>query len=196
MKSLITLGCSSALLLTACQHTANLPQTARVQAHQSDAEIVACMQTIMKLDEGRWDYMGTIAQLGGRFRTYAATSVHATAGPDMWSSKAFGGDFGGDESSADISYVKRVGTAMIPLTDGKLNEAESVNYTSCLGPDPEGRYQATTEYKMPNGDGTFDTSYSTNWYSEHGSYYAEDHYNEEGRIVSRRSGVNKPASKK
>ena len=163
-------------------------------AGQNEAEIVSCIRTIMKLDEGRWAYMGTIARVGGKFRTYEAISIHSSAGPDMWSSKAFGGDVGGTEESAETNLVKLVGTSIVPIENGNPNEQGAIKYLSCVGPDPEGRYEAHLEYKIPVGDGKFDTSKNVSWYSEHGSYYAEDHFNEEGRIIARRSGVNTPAA--
>ena len=91
------------------------------------------------------------------------------------------------------SHIQLVGTAIVPLEDGELNHEGAVNYISCIGPDPEGRYEANIEYKIPNDDGTSDFVKSVSWFSEHGSYYAEDHINEEGRVVARRSGVYTPA---
>jgi len=180
----------SVLLFTsACQHQG---KTAQINANQNEANIAPCIRTVMALDEGRWAYMGTIARLNGKFRTYETTSVHAAAGPDMWSSKSFGGDVGGDEESAEIGYVKLVGTSIVPIEDGELIEAAAVNYLACVGPDAEGRYQATREYKIPNGDGTYDQAKNVSWYSQHGSYFVEDNFNEAGRVVARRSGVNTP----
>ena len=184
----IVIGAAALLAVNACQ-TVSAPK----KVNQSEAEIASCIRTVMKLDEGRWNYMGTIARLNGTFRTYETTSVHASAGPDMWSSKAFGGNVGGTEEEAKIGYVKLVGTSIVPIEDGVLQEVAAINYLSCIGPDEEGRYEASLEYKLPNKDGTFDTAKNLTWYSEHGSYFAEDNLNSLGRIVARRSGVNTPA---
>jgi hypothetical protein len=112
----------------------------------------------------------------------------------MWSYKSFGGDTEVKEADAEISFSKLVGTSMIPMEDGELKHEEAFKYKSCVGPDAEGRYEAWIEYKMPIGDGKYVTSQNMTWYSEHGSYYAEDIYNVEGRLASRRSGVNTPVS--
>ncbi len=183
--------CSAAFLITSACTTS--PAMDQVTIKQSEAEITSCMRAIRKLDEGRWAYMGTIATLNGKFRTYEAISVHAAEGPDIWSNLSFGGDVGGTEDTAETGFVKLVGTSMIPLKDGELNQGEGVKFLSCVGPDKEGRYEARLEYKLSNGDGTFDTSKNVSWYSAHGSYYAEDHYSEDGRVTARRSGVYTPA---
>ena len=183
---------AAALLITSACQSVSTPAT----TIQSQAEIASCLRTVMKLDEGRWAYMGTIARLNGTFRTYQTTSIHADAGPDTWSSKSFGGDIADTEETAETGLVKLVGASIIPMEDGVLQEAQAINYLSCIGPDKEGRYEARLEYPLPNGDGTFDTAKNTSWYSEQGSYYAEDIYNTAGRVVARRSGVNTPASEK
>ena len=175
---------AAALLLTSACKTSSLPA-------QSDAEISACMRTVLKLDEGRWNYMGTIGRLNGTFRTYETTSIHAAAGEDMWSSKSFGGDVGGTEADAEIGYIKMVGTTLVPLEDGVLNREGAIQYKSCVGPDPEGRYEAHIEYKISHDDMS-DSVKSVSWFSKHGSYYAEDHTNEQGQVVARRSGVYTP----
>ena len=174
----------------ACSHTGSL---AGVEHAQGEAEIASCIRTIMALEQGRWNYMGTIGQTRGKFRTYEATIVNAAVGPDTWSSKAFGGDVGGDEASADIGHNKLIGTALVSMEDGEPNEAEAHQIESCVGPDAEGRYEIKQTYKMPNGSGGYVTSQNMTWYSEFGSYYAEDIRNEDGRIMSRRSGVYTPA---
>lgn len=182
---------ATALLFTsACQHTAKVSSA----TEQSEADITSCIRTIMALDEGRWSYMGTIARLNGKFRTYETTSVHTSTGVDTWSSKSFGGDVGGDEQSAEIGHVKLVGTSIIPIENGELMEETAIKYLSCVGPDAEGRYEASLEYKLPNGDGTYDSAKNVSWYSEHGSYYAEDIFDTSGRVVARRSGVNTPVN--
>jgi len=183
--------CTTAILfLFACQSTGNAAAKS-----QSDTEIANCIRTVMALEEGRWNYMGTIAQVYGKFRTYEAVIVNAEAGEDMWSSKAFGGDFGGDEASAELGYNKLIGTSLVSTDDGAPNHAEAHVIKSCVGPDPEGRYEIKQDYKMPNGKGGYVTARNMTWYSEHGSYYAEDIYNEDGRIQSRRSGVYTPVTK-
>jgi hypothetical protein len=160
---------------------------------QTEADITTCMRTVLGMDQGRWDYMGTIARLDGKFRTYQATSVHMAMGDDVWASKSFGGDVGGTEEAAEFGQVKLVGASMIPIEEGELQYDAAIQYISCKGPDIEGRYEVELDYKLPNGDGTFDTAKNITWYSEHGSYYAEDIFNEQGRVVARRSGVNTPA---
>ncbi len=187
----IIISTAALLAAAACQaSSAAGPE----KANQSEVEIISCIRTVAALDEGRWNYMGTIAKVWGKFRTYEAISVHAAAGPDMWSYKSFGGDTEVEEADAEVSYSKLVRTSMIPMEDGELKPEEAFKYLSCVGPDPEGRYEAHIEYKMPIGDGKYVTSKNMTWYSEHGSYYAEDIYNVEGRLASRRSGVNTPAS--
>lgn len=187
----ILIGTATLLAVTACQASfAAAPQSTK----QSDAEIASCIRTVMNLEVGRWNYMGTIARVWGKFRTYEAITVNAAAGPDMWSNKTFGGDVDINEADAELSYSKLVGTRVIPMEDGRLVEAEAYKYLSCVGPDPEGRYETRVEYKMPIGDGKYVTSQNMTWRSEHGSYYAEDIYNVEGRLASRRSGVYTPAT--
>ena len=166
---------------------------AQVATQSAQSELTDCIRTVMTLDEGRWDYMGTIAMLNGGFRTYEATSIHQAEGDDMWSSKSFGGDVGGEEATAQANIVALQGNTIVPIVDGVPNHQAAIQYKSCVGPDAEGRYEVQTEYMIPNPDGTFDTAKNVSWYSKHGSYYSEDHYNESGRIVSRRSGVNTPA---
>jgi len=194
MKSQFTIGATALFLLCACEHTGDITEATTVLAKpfQSEAEIASCIRTVMGLEVGRWNYMGTIGQIRGKFRTYEATFVYAAAGPDTWSFKAFGGDVGGDEESAETSYTKLVGTSLISLEDSELNEEGAHNVKSCIGPDAEGRYELWQEYKVPNGNGGFTTAKNMTWYSEHGSYYAEDFITEEGRINSRRSGVTTP----
>ena len=182
--------CAIALLVANACQTVSTP----LETNQDDTSISSCIRTIMKLDEGRWAYMGIIARLDGKFRTYQTTSVHTATGTNTWSSKSFGGDVGGTEETAEIGNVKLVGSMIIPIEGGTLREAEAVKFLSCTGPDVEGRYEASLEYKLPNKDGTFDTAKNVSWYSEHGSYFAEDHYNEAGRVVARRSGVYTPVS--
>ncbi|QJB69905.1 hypothetical protein [Parasphingorhabdus halotolerans] len=152
-----------------------------------------CIRKIMQLDEGRWEYFGTIATLNGKFRIYRATSVHTQIDTDTWSSQSFGGDTGTSEDSAKPNLVRLVGDRLVPIIDGTLNLSADTHYRSCSGPDPEGRYQAEVEYRIPNGDGTFDTAHNVSWYSEHGSYFTEFHVNEAGRTVARRSGIQRPA---
>jgi hypothetical protein len=184
------IGAAAALMIVPSQSVA---ESASAGASQTEAEITSCIRTVMALEVGRWNYMGTIAQLSGKFRTYEAVFVYAEAEPDMWSFKAFGGDVGGDEESAEISYNKLVGTSLVPFEDGALNYDGAHKIHSCVGPDEEGRYQILQEYKVPDGRGAFNTSKNMTWYSEHGSYYAEDFYTQDGRINSRRSGVSTPA---
>jgi len=173
--------------------SAGSPALAQVALHSEPNDLSECIRTVMTLDEGRWNYMGTIARLDGGFRTYQTTSIHQSEGDNLWSNRSFGGDVGGDEASAQASFVTLQGNAIVPIMDGKPNRQAAVEYKSCTGPDAEGRYEVHTQYKLPNPDGTFDTAKNVSWYSEHGSYYAEDHFNEENRIVARRSGVNTPA---
>lgn len=191
MNYKIAIGVTATLFMSACQATEN---TATAQTNQSEADIATCIRTVMALEEGRWNYMGTIAQVYGKFRTYEAVIVNAASGDDTWSSKAFGGDVGGDEENAELGYNKLIGTSLVSMEDGVPNVPEAHNIKSCVGPDAEGRYEIKQEYKMPNGQGGYVTSLNMTWYSEHGSYYAEDIYNEDGRIISRRSGVYTPAT--
>lgn len=186
-----TILCLAALsLINGCQ---NPSTTAPKKTNQSAADITSCVRTVLKLDEGTWAYMGTIARGNGKFRTFATTSEHASAGTDTWSFRSYGGDMGGDYSG-EISYSKLVGTSLIPLEDNKLMEDDAIKYTSCTGPDAEGRYQVSTEYRLPHMDERFLAVKNIGWFSEHGSYYAEDIFDDTGRILSRRSGVNTPVS--
>ncbi|MEP3889124.1 MAG: hypothetical protein ABJN69_01580 [Hellea sp.] len=177
------------IMITACQ---SMAQTTFSKNSQSDEEIANCIRTVMALEVGRWNYMGTIAQIRGKFRTYEAIFVYAEAGPDMWSFKAFGGDVGGDENSAEVSYTKLVGTTLFSVENGELTDEGAHKVSSCVGPDAEGRYELHQNYKVSSGEGTYSTSKNMTWYSEHGSYYAEDFFAEDGRVTSRRSGVNTP----
>jgi hypothetical protein len=185
-------GVIGLLVLSACNESA-LENAATERPVQTQAELTDCVRKALKLDEGRWDYMGTIARGNGMFRTYETTSVHKSAGEDMWSHKAFGGDVGGDEASAEAGVVRLVGASVIPVEYGELNEDEAVTYTSCTGPDQEGRYETTMEYTLPHNDGSKLSVKNLTWYSEHGSYYAEDIAYQDGRVIARRSGVNTPA---
>jgi len=190
MKTYVTISLLAISVLQACQEIgSDTPQ----QAQQSEAEIADCVRNIMELDEGRWAYMGTIARRNGKFRTYETTSEHERVGPDTWSTRSFGGDVEVEEADAEASLSRLVGTALIPLEDDALNEEDAVNYTYCQGPDAEGRYEAKQEYRVPYSEDTWLTAKSVVWYSEHGSYYAEDIFDETGRIIARRSGVNTPA---
>jgi len=192
MKHPIFLMTAAIFLMTGCQNsTANTP----AKSLQNEAKIADCIRAIMTLDEGKWAYMGTIARLNGKFRTYATTSDHASAGTDMWSARSYGGDVEADEESAETSIVKLVGSSIIPVEDGELNEEAAVKYTSCQGPDAEGRYEATQEYSVPGADDQRLSVKSVIWQSEHGSYYVEDIFDNAGRVVARRSGVNTPIDK-
>lgn len=193
MKNQLAVYAAALLLVSACQNSGD---GAPAIEEQNEVEIADCIRTIMKLDEGRWAYMGTIARGNGKFRTYATTSVHAAAGPDRpdtWSNQSFGGDVGGEEETAEISYSQLVGTSIVPIENGTLMEDNAVKYTSCVGPDAEGRYEAKLEYTLPHGDGSKLAVNNVSWYSEHGSYYAEDIFYKDGRVLARRSGVNTPA---
>ena len=178
---------TAAFLTTAC---ASVGEQTLANTTQPEAEFESCIRTIMQLDEGTWNYMGTIARLSGGFGPYQTTSVHSSAGPDTWSNQSFGGDVEGDEG--DKNYVRLVGNAIIPLVDGKLQHENKLLYTSCEGPDAEGRYASTVEYSMALEDGTRLNAKSTNWASDRGSYYAEFLTDQTGRIVARRSGVTWP----
>jgi len=173
-------------LVSACQSS---DQSTSVR---SEAMIADCVRTIMTLDEGQWAYMGTIARLNGKFRTYETTSDHASAGEDLWSARSYGGDGEETEETAEASLVKLVGTSIIPIEDGELDQDAAVKYTSCHGPDAEGRYEATTEYSLPQGEDSILSVKAMVWQSEHGSYFTEDIFDDAGRVVARRSGVNTP----
>lgn len=181
----------SAIALTACQSQAQTRQ--EIPAAQSIAEIETCLRTVMELDEGTWNYMGTNAQFRGTFATYQTTSVHASAGPDTWSNMSYGGDMSPEESNV-VSYVRLVGNTLVPLEDGELQEDGRVVYTSCSGPDSAGRYFATLTYDFDIGDGITIYATSESWYSENGSHFQEDLRNEKGRLVGRRSGINYPVT--
>ena len=112
----------------------------------------------------------------------------------MWSFRSYGGDVEEDEAEAVASISKLVGTSLVPFEDGRLDEQGAVKYTSCFGPDAEGRYEATHEYSLPHVDDRRLSVKSVVWYSEHGSYYAEDIFEDTGRVLARRSGVNTPAN--
>ncbi|MEL6687192.1 MAG: hypothetical protein AAFP97_06200 [Pseudomonadota bacterium] len=146
----------------------------------------------MALDEGRWAYMGTIARLNGTFRTYEAFSIHAPAGSDRWVGRSFGGDVGGTEETAEPQFQRLIGTSLVPEEDGELVTSSAIKFNSCKGPDQEGRYEAELEYTLASRSGGTEYVDNVSWYSEHGSYFAEDIRNEDGRVVARRSGVNTP----
>lgn len=181
---------ASAALLLASSHQ-NTSIAAPKKTSQSEAELTSCIRTVMTLDEGTWAYMGTIARLNGKFRTYETTSMHSLAGPDTWSARSYGGDVS-EEDSDEISIYKLVGAFVIPVENGSLNKEAAIKYTSCVGPDAAGRYETTQEYSLPQSDGSTLKSKNLSWYSEHGSYYVEDVMDESGRVVARRSGVNTP----
>lgn len=189
MKHLILINLSAALLLSACQNAAPID----TKPAQSAAERDACIRTVMKLDEGTWAYMGTIARGNGKFRTYETTSVHAAAGPDTWSFRSYGGDVG-EEEGEETSYAKLVGNAITPVENDKLMHDQAVTYVSCKGPDAEGRYEAKLSYRLPHMDDRMLDVDNITWTSEHGSYYVEDIIDDTGRIIARRSGVNTPVA--
>ena len=137
MKNAITIGATALLILSACQ---NLTEENASSIKQSEAEIADCVGALMTLDEGKWAYMGTIARGNGKFRTYETTSEHASAGPDMWSARSYGGDIEETEDTSEMSTMKLVGTSLIPLENSEENQDGAVKYTSCTGPDAEGRY--------------------------------------------------------
>lgn len=189
MPSKIIFGITALMLCNACQPSEN---TAAPQGMQNEAELISCIQTVLKLDEGQWAYMGTIARGNGKFRTFETTSDHKATGLDTWAFSSSGGDVG-EEYSGETSYSKLLGTSLIPIEDDELNEEDAVKFTSCKGPDAEGRYEVTREYGLPHMDERRLTVKNMGWYSEHGSYYAEDIIDDTGRIIARRSGVNTPA---
>ena len=199
MKYKTAIAVAVLLLTSACQHSdgmvddmANNIAEINAPAKISNSDIASCVRTVLTLDEGRWAYMGTIARGNGKFRTYATTSVHTAVGPDTWAMKSFGGDVGGDEETAEIGYVKLVGASVIPVENDVLNEEGAIEYTSCVGPDAEGRYEATLKYTLPHNDGSKLTVNNLTWFSEHGSYFVEDLIHESGHVIARRSGVNTP----
>lgn len=190
MTGKIIISSAMIMALGACQTT---NQSMGSNFQQSESELISCIRKTKELEEGRWAYMGTIAQVAGKFRTYEAIFVNRTTGPDNWVSKAFGGDVGGDENNAEEFTNRLVGTMVVPIENGVLNEDAAYRYIYCKGPDEKGRYEARSEYKMPGAEeGTFVTAKNLTWYSEHGSYYVEDIYTSEGVVNSRRSGVMTP----
>ncbi len=186
----ILLPIVGATIVASC--SPNGGETAPVDDAQT-LDLSPCIRTALELDEGRWDYVGTIARVDGGVRIYRTTSVHQATGPDQWSSRSFGGDVGGTEDTAETNTVILDGNMIVPINDGEPNTEAALRFSSCAGPDPEGRYEAEIEYKIPTGDGTFDLVKNVTWYGQNGAYFAEDHFNEEGRIVARRSGVYMPA---
>jgi len=183
----------AALTLAACQTQAQTLDKAHpeVAAAQSVAEIEPCVRKIMEMDEGTWSYVGTNAFFNGHFATYETTSVHASSGPDTWSFRSFGGDTSAEEAS-ETSYARLVGNAMIPLEDGELQEDGKMVYSSCTGPDSAGRYFAEMTYKFVVNDDVPVYVNQQTWASEHGSHFQEDLRNTKGRLLGRRSGINKP----
>lgn len=161
---------------------------------ESTGDLSACILKTMELDEGRWEYVGTIARLDGGVRTYETTSVHFANGDGTWASKSFGGDVGGTEEAAEIGIVTLEGNSIVPIIDGVADVDAAIEIVSCKGPDPEGRYEVQKTYKLPIEDGGFDYVTNISWYGQSGSYFAEDHRNADGRVVARRSGVYMPAS--
>lgn len=179
---------TASLLITACQNATSISPD---KTSQSEVDITSCIQTVLELDEGTWAYMGTIARGNGKFRTFATTSEHSAAGPDRWAFRSYGGDIG-EEDGGETSYSKLVGTSLIPVEDDKLVEQDAVKFTSCVGPDAEGRYEVTREYGLPHESERRLSVKNMGWFSEHGSYYAEDIFDDTGRVLARRSGVNTP----
>ncbi len=183
-----TLLISTAVILTACN---NSTAQQAVMPEQSSADLANCIRTVLTLDEGTWDYMGTIARMNGKFRTYQTTSIHASAGENKWSARSFGGDVGEDYSNV-THYVHLSGTRLIPLEDGTPNEAAALDYKSCSGPDTEGRYEFEFEYSEPFDDDSRLIIKNQTWRSAHGSHFTEDIFDETGRLRARRSGVYTP----
>lgn len=149
-------------------------------------DLNACLKAVQKLDEGTLKYTGTIARLNGKFGLFETTSVHSRVDENTWAFQSSGGDAYNEE----VSYVRLIGNQMVPLENDEPQMAQALTFTSCEGPDEEGRWTTTSTYSMPDGEDA--TIYASNltWTSEHGSYYVEDITDETGRIVARRSGVN------
>ncbi|MEM7701538.1 MAG: hypothetical protein AAF251_06330 [Pseudomonadota bacterium] len=158
----------------------------------TSGDLSECILKIMDLDEGRRSYVGTIARANGDVRVYRATSVHTANGDGTWNTLTYGGDTGETEETAEVTVVTVEGNAIVPVEDGKKDREASVDILSCRGPDPEGRYQIETQYKLSAEERGFDYVTNTSWYGQAGSYYAEDIRNGEGRIIARRSGVYLP----
>lgn len=179
----------AAIILSACsaQTSETSGEVSSIKPDMND-----CLRTVLTLDEGTWDYMGVIARLDGTYRTFETTSTHAAAGDDIWSSSSSGGDIS-EDYSGETEYHKLVGTWLRPYEDGEAKDEGGVEFTSCTGPDEEGRYAFTLKYNMPLQDGS--PIYVTNktWRSEHGSHFHEEHVDETGRLRARRSGVYTPA---
>ncbi len=70
-----------------------------------------------------------------------------------------------------------------------------VKYTACSGPDKEGRYLIKMEYSEPFDETSRIYVKNETWRSEHGSHFNEDHRDETGRLVARRSGVLTPVDR-
>ncbi len=181
-----------AVTLASCGSGPDTAAQTSAEGETSTQDLSDCIQKIMELDEGRWSYMGTIARVDGGVRTYETTSVHSSNGDGTWTSKSFGGDVGGTETDAEVGTVTLEGNSIVPIENGAPNRNAAVEVVACEGPDPEGRFEAQKTYKIPVEGGTFDYVTNVSWYGERGSYYAEDHRNEDGRVIARRSGVYLP----
>lgn len=183
---------SLAVALAACGNSASTPSPTANESEAPTPDLSECILKVMELDEGRWSYVGTIARVDGGVRVYETTSIHSSNGEGTWTSKSFGGDVGGTEDTAEVGEVTIEGNSIIPVEDGKPNRDAAVEITACEGPDLEGRYEVQKSYKIPVEGGAFDYVTNVSWYGNRGSYYAEDHRNEDGRIIARRSGVYMP----
>ncbi len=101
MKNLIlAMAAASTIVLSACNNASNGKPA---DAQTNEADRIACIRTVLKLDEGHWNYMATIARLNGKFRTFETTSIHASTGPDTWSTQSSGGDVGAEYSDQTIT---------------------------------------------------------------------------------------------
>lgn len=185
---------SLAVALVACGNSASTPSPTAIESEAPTPDLSECILKVMELDEGRWSYVGTIARVDGGVRIYETTSIHSSNGDGTWTSKSFGGDVGGTEDTAEVGKVTIEGNSIVPVEDGKPNRDAAVQITACEGPDPEGRYEVQKAYRIPVEGGTFDYVTNVSWYGQRGSYYAEDHRNEVGRVIARRSGVYMPVT--
>ena len=183
----VLIAISTMLFATACQTSDSF---ASENITQSEAEIANCLRAIMQLEEGTWAYMGTIAQSKGKFRTFETTSERTILGPDMWKSRSYGGDITGTGGQGETSKI--VGASIISIEDGILQEDSAIKYTSCVGPDAQGRYESWKEYELEPMNGKKVYAKALQWHSEHGSYFAEDIFDESGYTFARRSGVYTP----
>ena len=190
-KSVFLILCSC--LLSACAGSigAGLATDDAKPTLGANTTLEACLGKVMQLKLGTWDYTGVIARMNGSFRTYVTRSVHGKSNDGTLTFQSFGGDVY-DES---ISYSRLVASRMLPVIEG-VQQQTGIQFTSCSGPDIEGRYFTSSEYTLPPEEGDTSIFYvkAASTFSKSGSYFSEDIVDDTGRIIAQRAGVTLPVT--